>query len=72
MAAQVIRVAQVTGACDDIRFRARCRVRQRTHVRKGDMRAHRELSEVQDDAGCIMCMRIKLPCGIQGCRVHGL
>ena len=61
-AAQVIRVSQVTGACDDIGFQARCRVRQRTHVRKGDMRAHRELSEVQDDAGCV---RIKLPCDIQ-------
>jgi len=36
MAAQVIRVAQVTGACDDIGFRARCRARQGRHVR-GDM-----------------------------------
>ena len=36
MAAQVVRVAQVTGACSDIGFQARCRVRQGAHVR-GDM-----------------------------------
>ena len=36
MAAQVVKVAQVTGTCDHIRFQARCRVRRGTHV-KGDI-----------------------------------
>ena len=49
-----IRVAQVMGSCDHIRFQARCRVRQGAHT-------------MQDDAGCIMCMQIKLPRDIQGC-----
>ena len=34
MEAQFVRVDQVTGACDHISFSARCRMRQRTHVRK--------------------------------------
>ena len=69
MAAQVVRLAQVTGAYDHIRFQARCKVRQGTHVR-GDMgRAWScmELGQIQLDprgTHCTRCGRDSSPCPI--------
>jgi hypothetical protein len=67
MAAEVVRMAQVTGACDHIKFQARCRVGQGTHVSGGMGGAWRRMEGVWniqlDPRGkhCTLCGRDGCP-----------